>query len=313
MTPTGGILVIKLSALGDFVQALGPMAAIRAQTPDLPVTLLTTAPYEELARASGLVDRVILDSKPKFSRPGGILALRRLLREGGFQRVYDLQTSSRSSFYYRLFWPGPYPEWSGVARGCSHPHANPGRDAMHTIERQAEQLMMAGVARTPFPSLDFADADLSRFELPDRFALIVPGGAAHRPGKRWPAEKFGTVSKYFSGAGIPPVLIGTPPERGVHDVIRAAAPGAVSLAGETGLLELSALARRASVAVGNDSGPMHVAAIAGTPSVVLYSHESDPALCAQRGRAVEIIRAPDLRELPDAQVVAAAEKLMARP
>ena len=42
------ILVIKLGALGDFVQAMGPAAATRAHHRDAEITLLTTAPYAEL-------------------------------------------------------------------------------------------------------------------------------------------------------------------------------------------------------------------------------------------------------------------------
>src|SRR6266568_4059670 len=50
--PVPRILVIKLGALGDFVQALGPAAAIRAHHPEAAITLLTTAPFAELARAA---------------------------------------------------------------------------------------------------------------------------------------------------------------------------------------------------------------------------------------------------------------------
>jgi hypothetical protein len=43
------ILIIKLAALGDFVQAFGPFAAIRAYHPESHITLLTTPPYVALA------------------------------------------------------------------------------------------------------------------------------------------------------------------------------------------------------------------------------------------------------------------------
>lgn len=52
---------------------------------------------------------------------------------------------------------------------------------------------------------------------------------------------------------------------------------------------------------------MHLAAIAGCPSVVLYSHASDPALCAQRGPRVTILRQPKLAELGVEEVMAAVE------
>ena len=47
------ILVIKLGALGDFVLALGPCAAIRRHHQNAHITLLTTTPFVDLASASG--------------------------------------------------------------------------------------------------------------------------------------------------------------------------------------------------------------------------------------------------------------------
>ena len=42
---------------------------------------------------------------------------------------------------------------------------------------------------------------------------------------------------------------------------------------------------------------MHLAATAGCPSVVLFSHASDPALTAPRGTKVIVVRRHDLAEL----------------
>ncbi len=306
--PRSRILVIKLGALGDFVQALGPFAAIRrhhAEAAGAHITLLTTGPYADFAAATGYFDAVWTDHRPKAFEVGKWLDLRRRLRRGGFQRVYDLQTSQRSSFYLRLFWPGPYPEWSGVARGCSHRHANPRRDFIHTLDRQAEQLRMAGIAHVPAPDLSRIEADTERFGLQDRYALLVPGGAQHRPAKRWPAERYGALARWFTGEGIEPVLLGTAAEVGVLDAVRAACAQVRSLAGETGLADIVALARGAVCAVGNDTGPMHLIAAAGCACVVLYSHESDPALCAQRGPDVTILRRERLADLPAEEVAGA--------
>ena len=182
-SPLSNILVIKLGALGDFIQALGPMAAIRRHHGDARITLLTTAPFEDFSGASGFFDQIWTCGRPGAMDIGGWLGLRRRLRDGGFGRVYDLQTSDRSSLYARLFWPGRKPEWSGIAKGCSHPHANPKRDFMHTLERQAEQLAEAGIPHVPPPDLAWATADISRFGLAERFALLVPGGAAQGQGQ----------------------------------------------------------------------------------------------------------------------------------
>lgn len=297
------ILVIKLGALGDFVQALGPFAAIRAHHPAADIVLLTTRPFADLGRASGYFDAVWTDPRVPWWRVGAILALRERLRAPGFSRVYDLQTSDRSSAYRRLFWPGPYPEWSGIAQGCSHPHANPNRDFMHTVERQAEQLAMAGIASVPPPDIAWMETDISRFELPDDFALLVPGGAPHRPGKRWPVERYGDLARHLSDLGIAPVVIGGKEESGLAAAIREKATETIDLTGKTTLADIATLARRAKAAVGNDTGPMHLIAAAGCPTLVLFSHDSDPALCGQRGPRVDILRVPDLSALDVEDVV----------
>lgn len=301
----GPVLVIKLGALGDFVLATGPFAAIRGHHPDAHMVLLTTGPYEELACAGGWFDEVWLDSRPQALDAAGWLALRRQLRGGRFARVYDLQTSDRSSSYFRLFWPGPWPEWSGIARGCSHPHANPDRDFMHTLERQAEQLRMAGITEVPPPDLSWADADIARFGLPEPFALLVPGGSAHRPAKRWPAASFRALAQRLAARGVTPVLIGTAAEADLTAEIATDLSAVRNLTGETSVSDLAVLARRAWAAVGNDTGPMHVAAVAGCPCVVLYSDESDPTLCAQRGPDVTILRREALELLQVEEVTAA--------
>ena len=86
----GRLLVIKLGALGDFVLATGPFAAIRAAHPEEEIVLLTSAPYAELARESGYFDDVWVDERPSRIALIAIQRLRRRLRGGRFYRVYDL-------------------------------------------------------------------------------------------------------------------------------------------------------------------------------------------------------------------------------
>ncbi|MEO5375597.1 MAG: glycosyltransferase family 9 protein [Alphaproteobacteria bacterium] len=304
--PERRVLVIKLGALGDFVQAMGPFAAIRRHHAHAHVVLLTTAPYAAFAAASPWFDEIWLDDKPRPWRLGEMLALRSRLREGGFDRVYDLQTSDRSSWYFRLMGPGKRPEWSGIARGCSHPHANPRRDDMHTLDRQAEQLAMAGLSPVPAPDLSWAGADVTRFGLEGRRAvLLVPGGAPHRPDKRWPAGRYADLALSLTTEGLTPVILGTSRDQAQTAAIAAACPRAVDLSERTSFLDIVGLARLAAGAVGNDTGPMHLVTAAECPSLLLYSSASDPALCAQRGPAVTILRRPSLAEVTVAEARAA--------
>ena len=300
------ILVIKLAALGDFVQAFGPFAAIRAHHPGAAITLLTTPPYAELARLSPWFDAVWTEGRPAWSDPLAIWRLYRLLHGAGFTRVYDLQTSARSSRYRWLVGRGA--EWSGIARGASHPHANPRRDLMHTIERQREQLEMAGIRDFPAPDLGWLDGDVAALGLPPRFALLVPGASPARPGKRWPVGHFAALA---AGLDRPVAVVGGPAEAPLAAEILAAAPGAVDLTGRTGYAALGAVARRADFAVGNDTGPTHLIAATGCPTLALFGPESDPALCAPRGRAVVVLQRESLARLTVAEARVALAALVA--
>ena len=302
--PMERILVVKLGALGDFVLALGPMQAIRRHAPNAHITLLTTPPFADPAHASGWFQEVRTDGRPR--KPMDYLKLRKALLHARYDMVFDLQTSDRSALTWRMLWPHR-PPMSGIVAGCSHPQDNPNRTRMHTIERHRDQLARCGIKDVPLPELNWMDAPLDRFDLPERIALIIPGGAPHRPDKRWPAENYAEVAVRLSARGISPVLIGTPPDGDALDPVRAA--GAIDLSGRTSLLELAALARRAECAVGNDTGPMHLAAMAGCRSVALFSNASNPAKHGQRGPSVDLLHAADLDDLP---VDAVWERLEAR-
>ena len=301
------ILVIRLGALGDFVQSFGPFAAIRAHHPRARITLLTTTPFADLARRSPWFDEVWADGRPSWRDPGAMVALGKRLRAAGFDRVYDLQTSSRSSRYRWLV--GRAVEWSGIAPGGSHPHANPRRDFLHTVERQREQLEMAGIREFPPPALDWLEADLSTFALPPRFGLLIPGASPQRPLKRWPADHFAALA---AGAELPVAILGGPAEKEIARQILAAAPGATDLTGRTSFAEIAGLARRAAWAVGNDTGPTHLVATAGCPTIALFGEDSDPALCAPRGPATHVLRHIPLAGLLVTAVQEALAKLPAR-
>ena len=290
------VLVIKLGALGDFVLAFRPFAAIRAQHPDAEITLLTTCPFAALAERAPWFDRVEIDARPAWWDVSGLLRLRRGLR--GFDFVYDLQTSSRSSRYHGL---AGRPPWSGIAAGASHPHAHPGRNAMHTLDRQRDQLESAGIHA--FPEPDLAWLTDGGPVLPPPYALLVPGAAPHRPEKRWPASRFGALAAVLHRRGVRPVIVGARQDAGLGAAIFAICPGAQDLTGKTSMLDLGGVASRAALAVGNDTGPMHLAAAVGCPSSVLFSGASDPVLTAPRGR-VTVLREADLGNLAVERVAA---------
>lgn len=307
------VLVIKLSALGDFVQSLGVAKLIREYHVGSRISLLTTEPFEAFAKACPYFDLVEADGRPK--EPAKTAALVARLRSARYDVVYDLQTSQRTSNYYLALRPWP-PLWSGVAQGCSHPHANPERERMHTLDRLADQLRYAGYpleegAPGPLPDVSWVRRALRDpprlqpefFNLKPPYVLIVPGASASHPEKRWPAEKYAALATRIANRGLTPVVVGAADEREAGALIAARERRAKVIVSRTDLFQLAALAERAAAAVGNDTGPMHLAAAAGAPCAVLFSGHTDPARVAPRSKgAVLSLVAPDLAELEVDQV-----------
>jgi len=130
------------------------------------------------------------------------------------------------------------------------------------------------------------------------FAKFWPGW--NRPiSRRW-------LGDHKTVAGF---LLGVAAEGPLTGRIRELCPAAIDIAGRTGFADIAALARNAACALGNDTGPMHLIAATGCPSVVLFSAESDPALCAPRGPRVTALRRDPLAGLDPGDVLGALRAL----
>lgn len=303
---TQNILVIKLSALGDFMTALGPMKAIREHHKNDSLTLLTTRPFAAIAEASGYFDKILLDEKPRWINPSGWMTLRRKLNGGVFTRVYDLQNSDRTAFYLRLF--SPRPEWVGAAAGASHRNDSPERTSGHAFAGHAQTLALAGITDVRVDTLEWMQGDLAKFPLKSPYVLMVPGCSPAHPEKRWSPDSYRAVATALVAKGIQPVILGTAAEADLNAGI-AAIPGTLDLTGQTSLFEIAVLARGAAGAVGNDTGPSHIIALTGCPLVMLFSTRSSTIRKhGPLGANAHPVEATDLATVAPHQVLEMLEK-----
>jgi ADP-heptose:LPS heptosyltransferase len=303
LAETENILVIKTGALGDFVQALGPMRAIRAHHRNARITLLTTEAFLGLGRACSYFDHFLLDPRPKWMDIKSWLGLRRRLREGSYARVYDLQNSDRTAFYLHLF-GRKKPEWVGAAWGASHRNASKTRSAGQAFDGHVQTLALAGITGVAVDDMSWVKGDISGLKLKEPYILLVPGSAPRHPEKRWPAEQYGALARLLDGQGLHPVIIGTAADADAAGAISRIFPGAANLTGKTSLLDVVLLARKAAGAFGNDTGPMHMIAATGCPVWVFFSGATNPARHAPKGASVKIIRKNDLDDLTIDEVAA---------
>jgi ADP-heptose:LPS heptosyltransferase len=277
---TNAILVIRLGALGDFFLSFPAFADIRAHHAADRVVLLTTPPFAALARESPWFDEVRVDTRPAWFDLPGLWQLRRQLR--GFDFVYDLQTSRRSSRYFRL---AGSPPWSGIARGCSHPDAAPRRNFLHSVDRQRGQLAAANVPASG--GFDTAWLAGRGPVIEGRYALLVPAtSGSHGGAKTWPAERYAALARLLWARGLRPVVVGTAAETGAARQVLVACPEAIDMTGKTSIQDLAGLAARAALTVGGDTGPVHVAGVMGCRVVALFSRFSDVAQAGPIGARV---------------------------
>ena len=93
------ILIIKHGSLGDIVQISGVLKDIRENHPEDKILILTTIPYVELLGNCPYVDATLIDQRLPRWNVFYLIKLKKLLNKFNFSYVYDLQNSSRTSFY----------------------------------------------------------------------------------------------------------------------------------------------------------------------------------------------------------------------
>lgn len=322
------ILIIKLSALGDFVQSFGAMRVIRESHASAVITLLTTKPYEELAQKCPYVDIVETDGRPKNFFE--IISLLDRIHKSNYDVVYDLMGNKRTGSYFRaLKWVfrGGTPLWNGTVKGCAYYYPNELRVKTHTIERFCAQLERAGIIPSgtsltkdvPFPDLSWIHKEFGQlpshqpayFGLTSPFALIIPGASGRY--KCWSAENYAKIASKIANSDIQPVLIGSALENDIGQLITSSEPRAKSLIAQTDLFQLVSLASKADFAIGNDTGPMHVATLSGASAVVLFATSiSTPEIHAPRacnGKNVTYVQAPTFDDIEEQKVWDAIKNL----
>jgi len=291
------ILVIKLGAFGDVLQADGALRDLRAAHPHDHLTVLTTPPFRKIFERAPYVDAVLTEPRAPRWRLDKMLALRHQLRAQSFDRVYDLQNSSRTGFYWRWFLREVW--WSGAVPGCAACYNPPNRKQIPALERLAVQLQAAGIAptQTRQPDLgwmaDDVRADLAAAGITRDYIVLIPGCSARHPHKRWPYYR--ELAERLIEQGVAVVTVPGPDELATaHEI-----PGVV-LTGKNAFMnwfELAGVLKGARFVVGNDTGPSHLAAHLGVPGLALFGPHTSAARTSIERERFKALEVPDLAAL----------------
>lgn len=263
MSANQPILVIKLGALGDMVQAI-PMFEVLRQHYGDNLTLLTTAPFVDFAQRSGYFKTIVFDDRTSLKTNLGVLWQ---LRKYYFTHIIDLQNVDRTRLYKMLLL-GCYGTWitDQYRQKGGHPYKRftelCAAQSWPTLPPIDIQMMAA-----PFDAV-----------LPRPYMIIVAGASnAHGGRKRWPQVAYSELCKRLLDAGITPVLIGSAGDNLDALETLCVNTNAVNLIGKTTFFQLITIAQNAVGAIGNDTGPQLIVAAAGCPTVTLFSSVNPPS------------------------------------
>jgi heptosyltransferase-1 len=288
-------LIIKPSSLGDVVQALPVLTALREAHPKAHIAWLVATVFADLLEVHPRLDQVVVFDRRRYGSLGqslgataDFLAFVEGLRREKFTTVIDLQGLFRSGFlaaatgattrvgfaaarelapmFYTLAVPMPHKEMHAVDRYMAL-----ARHIGLADPKATDHLPVSAEARAAVRQRLQAEG------LGPDEPVIVVSPHARWPTKQWPSERFAEVVRQaHAKTGVRAVLVGSgaavPIAR--HTAEAAALARPIDLVNRTTLKEIVALVSEASAMVTNDSGPMHVAAAVGTPVVAIFGPTS---------------------------------------
>jgi heptosyltransferase-1 len=298
------ILIVKPSSLGDIVQALPVLAALKEAFPTASVGWVVRDSYAPLLTGHPFLNELLV-----FRRSGRSwteLALEQLrlvaqLRAFRADWVCDLQGLARSAW---MAWLTGAPVRVGMTdcrEGARLAYTHVVRippTVQHAVWRYwlVAQALTGIEAEPKFVLPSHAEAACWAEQLVQalkgRPLLVAPG--ARWPTKRWLPERFAAVSVALHQAtSCPVVLVGSDFERQVCAEVQRLLTEVPceNLAGRTSLPQLVELCRRAALVIGNDSGVLHTAAAVGTPALGIYTC-TDPRRAAPFGKNCRAIASP---------------------
>jgi len=295
------LLVVRLGAIGDVVNALVFATAVKDASPDTRIGWAVHPLAFPLVEGHPSVDRVHL--WPRNAGRVGWRMVRDEVRAAGYEVAVDLQRILKSAWLARS---------SGATRvlGFDRRRAKefswlltteriaPGDPREHMVERYLAFARHLGALNPVARHLLPPDAEAAAWAKDKAGELggapvILNLGASKLP-NRWPAERFGELARAL-GAELdaPIVLTGGPADRSAADAALLACRGsATDLVGATSLRQLYHLMDHARLFVGCDTGPMHLAAARRLPVVALFG-PADPRRTGPWGAQHRVARSPD--------------------
>jgi len=296
------ILIIKHGSLGDIAQASGAIQDIFENHKDDQIYLLTTKPYFELFKKNPYITDVILDKRLSRYNLIYLFSLMRKIKKLSIVKVYDLQNSSRTSFYKKiLFKNSNLNKWSSSETTLPQDRSKEEFDKKPVLDRFEHQLKTSGLntKHTMFPDFSWSCEDISKIISEyglKKYIILFPFCSSHLSSKKWPY--YNELIKIFKDR-----------YKNEYQILVAPGPNEINHAKEfdamcvldngkaLNISQLSSLIKYSSFVIANDTGPAHISAHLNIKGITLFgSHTTAHKVSIEREN-FKAIQVNDLKKL----------------
>ena len=296
------ILIIKHGSLGDIAQACGAIQDISENHKEDQIHLLTTKPYFELFKKNPFIHNVILDKRLSRFNLIYLYQLTRNLKNFNFKKIYDLQNSSRTTFYKNILFPkAKFDKWSSSETTLPTNISKIEFDKNPVLERFDHQLKISGLntLNTMKPSFSWVCTNIDNIKNNydwKEYIVLFPFCSAHLNNKKWPYynELIGLI-KHKHNNKYKIVLAPGPSEiKETKDI------NAVSILDDEKILDisqLSSLIKDSTFVIANDTGPAHIAAHLGVKGLALFGKHTTAFKVSIERENFKAIQVDDLNNL----------------
>jgi len=292
------ILVIKPSSLGDVVHSLPFLYSLSEYFPFAKIHWVIARGIEGILEGNPMVSKLWIINKDRWKHLGKIKGtlsemgwLVKALKDEAYDIVIDLQGLMRSGLIAKATGAPIRIGFKEAREGSAlfYTHKVEGGRDIHAVDRYLKVVQALGgdTSEVQFPLPLIKESEKIRLLRSDRedYIVIVPG--ARWGTKKWPAENFVTLASLLQTKSI---IVGGSAERSLSEKIQEQSKGkALSMAGETDIMDLIWLIRGAKCVVTNDSGPMHIAAACDIPVVAIFG-PTNPARTGPYGTKNVILK-----------------------
>ena len=269
------IFIIKHGSLGDIVQISGVLRDIRENHFDKKIFILTALSYAELLGNCPYLDGVLIDKKLPRWNILYLLKLKKMLNKFNFSHVYDLQNSSRTSFYRKYLLN--ILNWSSTETILEKGEKKRDFDNESVLDRFKIQLEKSNIKTKYSLKPDFSWAKVNVDKIVNKyfgkkFILFFPFCSSRLTHKKWPY--FNDLIKIIKSKHPDFETAIAPGPEEINEAKKFHTISITNNEKSLNIMELAGLIKKARYVIANDTGPAHMTAHLNQMGTVLFGHHT---------------------------------------